>query len=255
MNVHRFAKLLTPLVAFFFVWSFHLDASLDPQAMLEQMDGVLRGSSHEMLVTLDVKTPKWKRTYKIQVWMKGLDFAFARVLDPPKSEGQGFLRIKTRLWQYLPSAERTILIPPSLMLDDFLGSDFSNDDFVKLSYFPRDYSAQIVAEENIDGFDTYHLELLPKPDAPVTYSKLELWLRKMDSAPIRWNFFNERGELIRSLKYSQFKTFGTKEVPAIWHMNNVRDPERETIITILDARYDIDIDDSVFTRKNLETNS
>ncbi len=220
--------------------------------MLEAMDVVLRGASHQMTVTMDIQTKRWKRNYKIDVWMKGIDFAFARVLEPPKSAGQGFLRIKSRLWQYLPTAERTILIPPSLMLDDFLGSDFSNDDFVKLSYFPRDYDSKIIKEEKIDSFDTYHLELIPKPDAPVTYGKLDLWVRKKDSAPVRWEFYNEKLEHIRTLYYSDFKTFGVKEVPTVWKMENLKDKTRRTTITILNAEYDIPIQDDLFTRKNLE---
>ena len=165
-------------------------AAPEASQLLEQMDYVLRGHSHQMKVTMDVKTKQWERHYEIQVWMKGLDYAFARVMAPPKVKGQGFLRIKSRFWQYLPTAERTILIPPSLMLDDFLGSDFSNDDFVKLSYLARDYEAKIISEENLDGFEVYHLELIPHPDAPVTYGKLEVWLRKEDAAPVRWAFYN-----------------------------------------------------------------
>ena len=205
-----------------------------------------------MTVSMEIKTKRWERSYKIDVWMKGVDLAFARVLDPPKSAGQGFLRLKTRLWQYLPSAERTILIPPSLMLDDFLGSDFSNDDFVKLSYFPRDYESKILGEEKIDSIKTYHLELIPKPDAPVTYGKLELWLRKSDSAPVRWNFYNEKMEHIRTLHYSEFKAFGKKEVPTVWKMENLKDKDRKTTITILNAEYDIAVPEELFSRKNLE---
>ena len=227
-------------------------ATSDPQKMLEAMDQVLRGNSHKMTVSMEIKTKRWERNYKIDVWMKGVDLAFSRVLGPPKSAGQGFLRLQTRLWQYLPSAERTILIPSSLMLDDFLGSDFSNDDFVKLSYFPRDYESKIVGEEKMDSIKTYHLELIPKPDAPVTYGKLELWLRKSDSAPVQWNFYNEKMEHIRTLHYSEFKTFGKKEVPTVWKMENLKYKDRKTTITILNAEYDIAIPAEFFSRKNLE---
>lgn len=227
-------------------------SQIDTTKLLEQMDDVLRGTSHDMTVLLHVKTKRWEREYKIRVWMKGVDFAFARVLVPAKAEGQGFLRIKTRLWQYLPSAERTILIPPSLMLDDFLGSDFSNDDFVKLSYFPRDYTSKIVAEEKLSDFDTYHLELLPRPEAPVTYGKLELWIRKADSAPIRWKFFNEKMIHVRTLDFSEFRTFERHEAPTLWRMVNHINHDRSTTITIQSAAYDLAIPDSFFTRKQLE---
>lgn len=245
-------RILSVVLIFFSVQTPVFAKNPDPVKLLERMDFVIRGNSHEMLVSLDVKTKRWKRTYQIRVWMKGVDYAFARVLNPPKSEGQGFLRIKTRLWQYLPSAERTILIPPSLMLDDFLGSDFSNDDFVKLSYFPRDYTSKMIGKEKIDRMETYHLELLPKPDAPVTYGKLEIWLRKSDSAPVKWEFYNERLEHIRTLYYSDFKKFGNKEVPSVWKMENLKDKNRQTTVRIEKAEYEINIENEFFSRKNLE---
>ena len=228
-------------------------AELSPEQLVDQMDKVLRGNSHEMTVSLEVKTDTWERKYKIQVKMKGVDYTFARVLEPAKSAGQGFLRIKTKLWNYLPTAERTILIPPSLMLDKFLGSDFSNDDFVKMSYLPRGYSIKLLGKEKIGDDEVYHLELLPKNDAPVTYGKLELWLRPRDGLPFRWEFFDDKLRKIRVLRYSEFKKYGDHETPSVWEMDNLVHPTRKTVIKILDAKYDLPLSDSVFTREKLET--
>lgn len=227
-------------------------SAAEPVQLLEQMDRVIRGDSHDMTVTLDVTTKNWERHYRLRVWMKGVDLALARVLEPAKVEGQGFLRIKARLWNYLPTAERTLLIPPSMMLDKFLGSDFSNDDFVKLSYLPRDYDAKIVGEETVDGFDVYHLELTPRLDAPVTYGKLEVWLRKSDAAPVRLYFYNEKLDHIRTLHYSEFKTFGSHEMPSVWRMENLKDLDRNTTIRILEATFDMELSDTLFTRERLE---
>jgi hypothetical protein len=230
-------------------------AEVKPESLVVQMDRVLRGQSHDMTVSLDVKTDKWERKYKIRVEMKGVDYAFARVLEPAKSAGQGFLRIKTQLWNYLPTAERTILIPPSLMLDKFMGSDFSNDDFVKMSYLPRDYEIKVLGKEKVGDEEAYRLELLPKNDAPVTYGKLELWLRPQDGAPLRWEFFDDNLKKIRVLRYSEFKKFGDHETPTVWEMENLVHPSRKTVIKILEAKYDLPLSDSIFTRKNLESYS
>lgn len=240
-----------------FVWAEEAPpappADMTPEQLVERMDQVLRGHSHEMTVSLEVRTDTWERTYKILVRMKDLDYALARVLEPPKSEGQGFLRIKTRLWNYLPTAERTILIPPSLMLDKFMGSDFSNDDFVKMSYLPRDYTIKVLGNETDGGEETVHLELLPKNDAPVTYGKLELWLRPRDGAPLRWEFFDDKLKKIRVLRYSEFKKYGDHEAPSVWQMENLVHPSRHTVVRILKATYDLPLSEEVFTRKKLET--
>ncbi len=241
------------LFSFFFLFARVLFAETPaPATLLEAMDNVLRSHSHHMTVTMDVKTKSWQRHYKMQVWMKGMDHVLVRILEPPKSAGQGFLRLKSKLWNYLPSAERTMLIPLSMMTDKVLGSDFSNDDLVKLSYLPRDYNSQIVGEETVEGMEAYHLELRPKPDAPVTYEKLELWLRKNDSAPLQMIFFDEHLKPLRTLHYSAFKTIDGLERPTVWRMENHKDPSRETTLTILEAEYGIEIPDNLFSQENME---
>ena len=241
----------------FFGFLFLLTRSLfaeapAPEALLEQMDTILRSSSHHMTVTMDVKTKNWQRHYKMEVWMKGVDRVFVRVLEPAKSAGQAFLRLKSKLWNYLPTAERTLLIPLSMMTDKVLGSDFSNDDLVKLSYLPRDYDSKILGEETFEGEETYHLELRPKPAAPVIYEKLELWLRKKDSLPLRMIFFDEHLKPLRTLHYSNPKMMDGLERPTVWRMENHKDPTRDTTFTILEAQYGIEIADHLFSQENME---
>lgn len=218
---------------------------------LEQSDLLMRGKSEEVVLSMTVHTRSWERDYKFKLWTKGKDQSFARVLAPAKVAGQGYLRLTTRLWNYLPDLERSVLIPPSMMTDHFMGSDFSNDDMVKMSYFARDYDATCTEEQVIDGVNAYHLVLKPHPDAPVTYAKLELWLRTTDSAPLKLQFYNSKLESIRLLTYSNFRTFSGHNVPTVWKMENQKEPGRYTTITVSDAVYDTTISDSIFTRGNL----
>jgi hypothetical protein len=122
-----------------------------------------------------------------------------------------------------------------------------------MSYLPRDYSIKILGTEKIGEEEAAHLELLPKNDAPVTYGKLELWLRPKDGAPLRWEFFDDKLKKIRVLRYSEFKKFGDHEAPSVWEMENLVHPTRKTVIKILDATYDLPLPDSDFTREKLET--
>jgi outer membrane lipoprotein-sorting protein len=224
----------------------------DGAELLRKMDELTRGSSNRMTVALDVRTKGWERRYRLTLWMKGIDLAFARIREPARSAGQGFLRIKTRLWNYLPTAERTVLVPASMMLDRFLGSDLTNDDLVKMSYFARDYDAVALGEGTVDGFTSYHLTLSPRPGAPVTYSRVELWLRVPDCAPVLMQAFDEKNGLRTTTRYRAFRRFGEREVPTVWEVVNEREPDRRTTFTIEEADFDLDIPNSVFTRANLE---
>jgi outer membrane lipoprotein-sorting protein len=212
----------------------------------------MRGDSQRMEVTLHVKTNEWERKYDLNSWMSGIDKSFVRVLSPARVKDQGFLKVETRLWNYLPTAERTILIPPSLMLEDFMGSDFSNDDFVKMSYIARDYTHTFLKEETVDGLAAYKIELLPKENAPVVYGKLLYWVREQDAAPLKIEFYSDRLEHLKTLRYSDFKLFSGREYPSVWNMVNHKDRGNVTTITIHDAEFDVPIDPDVFTRRNLE---
>lgn len=212
----------------------------------------MRGDSSFLSITLTVHTPEWERVYKYQLSMQGTDRTFVRVTDPQRFKGQGFLKLDTRLWNYLPTAERTILIPPSLMLDDFMGSDFSNDDLVKMSYIARDYTHELIGKETLDGVETLVINLTPRPEAPVVHGKLVAWLRDSDGAPIKVEFYDFKMNLIRTLYYSEFKQFNDREYPTLWRMVNHIKPGNETTIRVESAEFNMPIAEDVFTKRNLE---
>ena len=228
------------------------DAGIDATEWITRADRHLRGDSNRMDVTMQVVTPKWQRTYHLHCWMAGADKTFVRVFDPPKVRGQGYLKLESRLWQYLPSAEKTVLIPPSLMLEDFLGSDFSNDDFVKQSYLPRDYTHRFVSQETVDGTPAYLIELLPKPEAPVVYGKLRAWLRTTDAAFVKLEFYNEKLVHIRTLTYANFRRCNDRDYPTTWRMVNHAEPGHETAVTVTTAEFNAPVDNTIFTREHLE---
>jgi outer membrane lipoprotein-sorting protein len=94
--------------------------------------------------------------------------------------------------------------------------------------------------------------LKPKPDAPVTYGKLKLLVKKKGSIPVKMDFYDERLQLIRTLHYSEVKKFRGHKMPSVWRMENVQEKGRETIFKIEDARFNKKIKSSVFTHENLE---
>ena len=52
----------------------------------------------------------------------------------------GFLKLHPNMWNYIPRVERTLRIPPSMMLQSWMGSDFTNDDLVRESSQLEDYA-------------------------------------------------------------------------------------------------------------------
>lgn len=201
---------------------------------------------------MTVRTPDWQRTLEMNYWAVDPDKTFIRITSPAKEEGTATLRLKSNMWNYLPSVERTIKIPPSLMMQPWLGSDFSNDDLVRETSLVKDYDPSFAGEETINGDSCYRAILMPRPDAPVVWGKLVLLIRKQDLLPRREEYYNDKGKLQKVLTFEDFKTVDGRVYPMRWRMESVTKPGHETILIYRKLRFDRTISASVFTRENLQ---
>jgi hypothetical protein len=80
--------------------------------------------------------------------------------------------------------ERTIKLPPSMMSQSWMGTDFTNDDLVKESSIVNDYNHSIVGDTIIQERNCYTIQLIPKPEAAVVWGKLFVCIDKKDFYPI-----------------------------------------------------------------------
>lgn len=225
---------------------------LSGREIVRRQDDLMRGDTLKGRYIMTVTTPSWQRRLELDVWAQGRDKTFIRILSPAKEAGIGTLRIKENMWNYLPKVERTIKIPPSLMLQPWMGSDFANDDLVKESSIVNDYIHRILTEENIDGNIAYKIELIPRPEAAVIWGRLIFWIRKKDFLPLREEYYSEKGKLIKILEYSAIKKMSDREIPTVWKMTSVTKEGCQTIIEVIDAVYNQPVSEEIFTLGNLK---
>lgn len=140
--------------------------------IVKKADSLLRGETNHGMSEMTIITPNWERTLRLKSWQNGIEKTFIRILLPQKDAGIGFLKIKNEMWSYLPTVERIIKIPPSMMMQPWMGSDFTNDDLVKGSSIVDDYEHREIGIEKVEGQDVYKIESDPKPDAPVVWGKI-----------------------------------------------------------------------------------
>jgi outer membrane lipoprotein-sorting protein len=224
----------------------------DARDVVERVDTLLWGQTLQGEFEMTITTPRWQRTLALRAWMERPRRSFIRILAPAKEAGIGSLRIGAEMWNYLPNIERTIKIPPSMMLQPWMGSDFTNDDLVKQSSVVNDYTHRILRTESVSGTPSYVIESLPKPDAAVVWGKILYWVRESDSIPLRQEYYNERNELVRVLVLSDVGRMGGRTIPTKWEMRPVNEPGHVTAIVIKSAVYDRPIDTEVFTQRNLQ---
>lgn len=142
------------------------------QELVAHVERLLWGKTNQGTAEMIVITPRWERKLELRFWMERPERTFIRILAPPKEAGIGSLRIKAEMWNYLPAVERVIKIPPSMMLQPWMGSDFTNDDLVKESSILDDYTHKVVGATAVNGQDAYQVEATPKPDAPVVWGRV-----------------------------------------------------------------------------------
>ncbi len=219
----------------------------------KKMDDLLRGDTTHGTYEMKITDPKWQRTLTMESWEVRKDKkSFIRILSPAKEKGIGTLKIDTEMWNYLPRVERTIKIPPSMMMNSWMGSDFTNDDLVKESSIVDDYEHTLLDTTTIQNYKSYKVEAIPHEDTPVVWGKIISWVRTSDYIPLRQEFYDEKGELFRVLSFNNIKKIGDRYFPTHWEMIPLKKKGKKTEITIINIEFDKPISENIFTLRNLK---
>lgn len=219
--------------------------------IVEKVEALLWANTMQGQFQMRIVTPRWERTLSLRVWMDRPRRSFVRVLSPAKEAGIGSLRIGNEMWNYLPAVERTIKIPPSMMLQPWMGSDFTNDDLVKQSSAIDDYVQKVLGQEAVEGEPLWKVEAVPKPEAAVVWDRIVYWVRR-DFIPVRQEYFSDRGEIVRVMTFSDVRPVGGRTIPTRWEMKPLGKPGNSTTIVVREATYNVPVDDEVFTQRNLQ---
>lgn len=228
--------------------SLSQESALD---IIRKSEELIRGTTSTGTYTLTIVRPDWQRVLEFETWAEGNERAFIRIKSPAKERGVAFLKLEREMWQYVPRINRVIKIPPSMMMQSWMGSGFTNDDLVRESSLVKDYEHTLIGEEDMPLGQAWNIEMATKPEAPIAWDRVLYWIRKEDYAPLRAEFYNERGERVRTMTYSEIRELGGRAVPIRLELVEDRWPDRKTILEIGTATFDVAIDPSVFTQANL----
>ena len=223
----------------------------DPIEIIRQMENNMRGDASYTEMSMKVVRPRYTREISMRTWSLGDDYSLVYVTAPARDEGTAFLKRGNEIWNYQPNIDRTVKMPPSMMSQSWMGSDFTNDDLVNATSMVDDYTHNLVGDEEIDGHDCYLIEMLPKPDNPIVYEKVVQWVSKEHYLPIRTENYDERDQLVNTIHFRDIKTLGGRELPSIMEMVPENNGDQKTIITTYSADYDIDIREDFFSIENL----
>jgi outer membrane lipoprotein-sorting protein len=240
------------LLAIIFLSFPTIAQELTATEIIDKADKKNRGETSQGTMTMKIVRPDWERTVEMKSWSKGDDFFLIYVTAPAKDKGQVFLKRYKEMWNWVPSIERMIKIPPSMMMQSWMGSDFTNDDLVKQSSIVKDYSHTLLGEETIREQVCYKIELIPHPDAPVVWGKIISWVTKDGFNLWKSEYYDEDEFLVNIQNASDIKNFGDRTLPSKMEIIPADEPEKKTILIFTDNVFNKPIDEGFFTQQNMK---
>jgi len=222
--------------------------SNEADEIIKKLDENMRGESIYMQMSMEVKSMGHKRTIELESRSMGNEKSFVKITYPPRERGITFLSLNNQMWQYVPKIERVIKIPPSMMLQNWMGSDITNDDMVKQNSLIEDYTARILKK---DG-SRVTIELIPKDDATVVWSKIVSYIDTNTYTSSKDIFYDEDGEEVRIFTYDKIEKYGKYYIPTLWEIRPTDKPENYTKIELKEVKYDLEIPDKYFKKSALK---
>jgi len=236
----------------FFLISIYAEAQ-DALAIVTKADEKMRGNTSKVVILIKTIRPTWSREMEVRAWIKGDDLAMLAVQAPAKDKGIVFLKRRKEVWNWLPSLERTIKLPPSMMSQSWMGTDFTNDDLVKESSIVKDYSHSIIGDTVIDQRSCYLIQMIPRPEAAIVWGKLIVCIDKKDFLELHTRFYDEDGELINIMNASEIKTMDGRLIPTRFEMIPVDKKNQKTEMIYKSIQYNKPIDDEFFDIGRIKT--
>jgi outer membrane lipoprotein-sorting protein len=219
----------------------------DAREIVRKADARARGKTSEARMKIQVIRPGWKREMGLKTWSQGNDLALILVTSPARDRGIVYLKRSKEVWNWIPSIERNIKLPPSMMSQSWMGTDFTNDDLVKEASIVEDYTHVMAGEAEVDGYACYRVQLTPKPEAAVVWGKVLLWIEKKDLLMLHAEYYDESGKLVNTLHGSAVKMLGGRLLPSQLEMVPAGKPGNKTVMIYESLQFDKPVPGQLFS--------
>ena len=222
----------------------------DANALVEQSFNYMRGKCSISTVIMTIHRPSWEREMTIKAWTRGQKDSLFYIESPPKDHGNGTLKRGREMWMYNPKINRIIRVPPSMMSQSWMGSDFSNNDLAKSDSLLTDYTHSIMGTEAHDGKRVYLIKSVPKPNAPVVWGMQKLKIRE-DLIWLREEFYDEDLQPVKVMQTLEIQMLGGKLYPKVWRMLEVDAKDKYTELTYTSLEFKSSLPDGLFSQTSL----
>ncbi|MEK2058700.1 outer membrane lipoprotein-sorting protein [Vibrio parahaemolyticus] len=243
-------KAVAALLFLLFTSLSYAESAFD---IVQKSDQAMRGKSSYSEATMEIVRPDWTRSMTMKSWTKGTELSLVLVTAPAKDKGSASLKRHREMWNWVPSIERVIKIAPSMLSQSWMGSDFTNDDLINQSSIVVDYQHVLLGNDSFEGDKVWVIEATAKPDAPVVWNKVTLWISQSTYLQRKVEFYDEFDERVNVLTTYDVKELGGRKIATRMEMKPVDKPGNKTIFTTHQAQFDFDINDDFFSQQQMKS--
>ena len=228
------------------------NSETDAAQLVQDAFEYYRGEASVARVEMTIHRPNWQRTQVMHAWTRGEEDSLFTIVEPAKDRGNGTMKKGNDMWSFNPKVNRIIKLPPSMMSQSWMGSDFSNNDLAKADSIIRNYTHEVIGEEIHDGQRVTIIESIPVPGAPVIWGKEILKIRE-DLVFLEERFYDEEGELVKTLLFGDIGLISGKLYPRLMTMKPADKPDHYTSVRYLDLAFPESLPGRIFTRAALRS--
>lgn len=243
-------KFLQALLLSFFLGPL---SAQDAKEIVQKADEKMRGNTSQAEISIQTIRPSWSREMTVRTWIKGTDLAMILIQSPAKDKGIVFLKRKKEVWNWMPALEKTIKLPPSMMSQSWMGTDFTNDDLVKEASIVKDYDHSIIGDTSIENRACYIIQMIPKPETAVVWGKLTVCIDKKDFLELHTRFYDEDGALINTMNAYDIKMMDGRLIPTRFEMLPEDKKNQKTVMVYKAIQYNKPLVDGFFTIEKMKT--
>jgi outer membrane lipoprotein-sorting protein len=227
--------------------------TLTAKQIIEKMEAQMRGNTLYAEMTMTTVRPRYTREVTMKTWMKGEKYSMVLITAPARDKGTAYLKRDKEIWNYVPNIDKLIKLPPSMMSQSWMGSDFSNDDLVRESSNINDFTHKIIDTVKYGGYDCWVLELTPKQGTSIIYGKVKIWVSQKHYLQLRIENYDDKQVLVSTMLFKNVKTMGGRMMPTEVEIIPAGKKGHKTMLKYLDAKFNAPIEDSFFTVQNMKT--
>ncbi|HOZ29499.1 MAG TPA: outer membrane lipoprotein-sorting protein [Bacteroidales bacterium] len=224
----------------------------DAKEIVRKANEKSNGNSSYTEMTMKIVRPTYERSISMKAWSLGTDYSMVYITAPAKEKGQVHMKREKEMWNWQPTINRMIKLPPSMMMQSWMGSDFTNDDMVNQSSIVNDYTHKLLGEEKYESYQCYKIELLPKENSNVVWGKIVLLISKDDEFILKSEYYDEDNDLIKTEFASEVKMLGGKKIPSKFTTIPSDKKGNKTIMIMNNIIFDYKLDESFFTQQNMK---